>query len=147
MPILTASRNTCRWERMSARRTRPVPPSGWCCTAFAVRWNAHRKRWVLVAGQVGGKASLLGEVGYAEAAHPTGPFAQAVRVVSHVRQSFYNVCHHAFLDRDGGRVIHFEGTYTREFSGNPERTPRYDYNQVLYRLDLDSQALRPARAE
>jgi hypothetical protein len=113
----------------------------------SVRWNAHRKRWVLVAGQVGGKSSLLGEVWYAESAHPTGPFARAVRVVSHDRQSFYNVCHHAFLDRDGGRVIHFEGTYTHTFSGNPDRTPRYDYNQILYRLDLDAEGLQKAHGE
>jgi hypothetical protein len=110
----------------------------------SVRWNAHRKRWVLVAGQIGGKPSLLGEVWYAEAKEPTGPFAKAVRVVTHDRMTFYNVCHHAFLDRDGGRVIHFEGTYTNDFSGNPDRTPRYNYNQVLYRLDLDAAALRPA---
>ena len=62
--------------------------------------------------------------------------AKAVHIVTHDRQTFYNVCQHPFLDRDDGRVIHFEGTYTRDFSGNPERTPRYDYNQVLYRLDL-----------
>jgi hypothetical protein len=37
---------------------------------------------------------------------------------------------------DGGRTIHFEGTYTNDFSGNPYKTPRYNYNQVLYRLDL-----------
>jgi hypothetical protein len=110
-----------------------------------VRWNAHRKRWVLVAGQLGGKSSHLGEVWYAEADHPAGPFAKAVRVVSHDRQTFYNVCHHAFLDRAGGRTIHFEGTHTHTFSGNPVRTPRYDYNQVLYRLDLDAPALRAAR--
>jgi hypothetical protein len=113
----------------------------------SVRWNAHRKRWVLVAGQVGGKPSVLGEVWYAESAHPTGPFARAVRVVSHDRQSFYNVCQHAFLDREGGRVIHFEGTYTNAFSGNPDRTPRYNYNQVLYRLDLDAGGLRKAQRE
>jgi hypothetical protein len=33
-------------------------------------------------------------------------------------------------------VIFFEGTYTHTFSGNPEPTPRYDYNQMLYKLDL-----------
>lgn len=107
-----------------------------------VRWNAHRKRWLLMAGQIGGKKSFLGEVWYAEADHPTGPFRQAVRVISHDRQTFYNVCHHDFLDRDGGRTIHFEGTYTNDFSGNPLKTPRYDYNQVLYRLDLDHPTLQ-----
>ena len=102
----------------------------------SVRWNSYRERWVLVAGQVWGKTSMLGEVWYSEAQHPTGPFAKAVKVVSHDRQSFYNVCHHPILDRNSGQIIHFEGTYTNEFSGNSERTPRYNYNQVLYRLDL-----------
>lgn len=110
----------------------------------SVRFNEYRQRWVLLAGQIGGQPSFLGEVWYAEADHPTGPFRTAVRVVTHDRQTFYNVCHHAFLDRDGGRTIHFEGTYTNDFSGNPRKTPRYNYNQVLYRLDLSSPALREA---
>jgi hypothetical protein len=113
----------------------------------SVRWNEHRQRWVLIAGQYGGKESFIGEVWYAEAKQPTGPFSTAVKVVTHDRQSFYNPCHHAFLDRDGGRVIHFEGTYTNDFSGNPHKTPRYNYNQVLYRLDLDAPELAPARVE
>jgi hypothetical protein len=112
----------------------------------SVRWNEYRRRWVLLAGQAGGKPSLLGEVWYAEADCPTGPFPKAVRVVTHDRQTFYNVCHHAFLDRDGGRTIHFEGTYTNEFSGNPAKTPRYNYNQVLYQLELDAPGLRAARS-
>jgi hypothetical protein len=34
-------------------------------------------------------------------------------------------------------VIFFEGTYTFTFSGSIENaTPRYDYNQIMYRLDL-----------
>ncbi|VTR96194.1 Uncharacterized protein OS=Chthoniobacter flavus Ellin428 GN=CfE428DRAFT_3504 PE=4 SV=1 [Gemmata massiliana] len=94
----------------------------------SVRWNEYRKAWVLVAGQIGGKSSLLGEVWYSEAARPTGPFARAVKVATHDKMTFYNVCHHAVLDRDGGRTIHFEGTYTSDFSGNPDKTPRYDYN-------------------
>jgi hypothetical protein len=110
-----------------------------------VRFNASRKRWVLVAGQVLGKASLLGEVWYAEADAPTGPFTKAVRIVTHDRYSFYNVCHHTFFDRDDGRFLHFEGTYTHEFSGTKEKTPRYDYNQMLYRLDLDAPALNAVR--
>lgn len=77
----------------------------------------------------------------------TVPFAKAVRIVTHDRQTFYNVCHHPFLDREGGRFIHFEGTYTHDFSGNPEKTPRYNYNQILYRLDLDAAGLHAARVK
>jgi hypothetical protein len=102
----------------------------------SVRWNSLRQRWILLAGQLGGSSSHLGEIWYAEADQPTGPFTHAVKVVTHERQSCYNVCHHDFLDRKQGRFIHFEGTYTNDFSGNPERTPRYHYNQVLFRLDL-----------
>ena len=40
------------------------------------------------------------------------------------------------FDQEGGRIIYFEGTYTNSFSGNPFKTPRYDYNQMMYRLDL-----------
>jgi hypothetical protein len=113
----------------------------------SVRWNPYRKRWVMVAGQIFGKPSMLGEVWYAESTSPLGPFRKAVRVVTHDRKSFYNVCHHSFLDREGGRVIHFEGTYTNDFSGILDRTPRYNYNQVLYRLDLNAIALLAARVE
>jgi hypothetical protein len=52
---------------------------------------------------------------------------------------------HPFFDEDGGRVIYFEGTYTHTFSGRAERTPFYDYNQVLYRLDLADPRLRGAQ--
>lgn len=110
-----------------------------------VRWNAYRKRWAMIATQVGGKPSHLGEVWYAEADSPLGPFRTAVKVLTHDRMSFYNPVHHPFLDADGGRVIHFEGTYTADFSGNPDRTPRYEYNQMLYRLELDAPGLKAAR--
>ena len=112
----------------------------------SAHWNERREKWVLIAGQVGG-TSELGEVWYAEAAAPTGPFRVSVKVASHDRQSFYNVVRHPFLDADGGRVIHFEGTFTHTFSGNPQAVPRYEYNQLLYRLDLDDPRLAPAQGQ
>jgi hypothetical protein len=111
----------------------------------SVRWNAHRKRFVMIATRMGGEESMLGDVYYAEASRPEGPWPKAAKVVGHKRYSFYNPVHHAFLDREGGRVIHFEGTYTVSFSDAPAPTPRYDYNQILYRLDLDDPRLAPAR--
>ena len=47
-----------------------------------------------------------------------------------------------FLDRDGGRVIYLEGSYVNTFSGNPHPTPYYEYNQIMYRLDLSDPRLK-----
>lgn len=99
-------------------------------------WNSFRQRWILVAVQWGG-TSNLGEVWYSEAESPLGPWAWARKIVTHQQYSFYNPRHHPLFDEQGGRRIYFEGTYAATFSGNANRTPRYDYNQVMYRLDLD----------
>ncbi len=87
--------------------------------------------------QLGGESSFLGEVWYAEADTPVGPWAYTRKVATHNKYSFYNPKHHPYFDQNGGRTIYFEGTYSWTFSGSEERaTPRYDYNQLMYRLDL-----------
>ncbi len=101
----------------------------------SVYWNEFRKRWVAIICESAG-TSMLGEIWYAEAETPTGPWVYAVKVATHDRYSFYNPKQDPMFDQDGGRVIYFEGTYTNTFSGNPYKTPRYDYNQMMYRLDL-----------
>jgi hypothetical protein len=55
---------------------------------------------------------------------------------------FYKPTQHPFFDEDGGRIIYFEGTYTNSFSGNPEKTPGYEYNQMMYRVDLTDERLK-----
>ena len=110
-----------------------------------VRWNKYRQRWIMIGTQAGGASSYLGEVWYGEAKHPTGPWRQVRRIVTHDKYSFYNPCHHAFFDQDDGRLIHFEGTYTSMFSAAKSKTPRYDYNQIMYRLDLADPRLASAQ--
>ena len=110
-----------------------IPHSG------SVTWNEHRKRWVLVFGEVWGLNSFLGEVWYAEALDPEGPWSPAQKIVTHNRYSFYNVKQHPYFA--SGKYIYFEGTYTQTFSGNDQATPRYDYNQIMYRLDVDDPRL------
>jgi hypothetical protein len=107
----------------------------------SVNWNAFRKRWVLIAVEMGGTSSLLGEVWCAEADTPTGPWAFARKIVTHDKYTFYNPKQHPYFDKDGGRTIFFEGTYANSFSGNPVQTARYDYNQMLYKLNLDDPRL------
>jgi hypothetical protein len=120
--------------------------SGKTVTAHAgsVYWNPYRKRWIMITVETGG-TSFLGEVWYAEADTPTGPWRDAIKIVTHERYSFYNPKQDPMFDQDGGRIIYFEGTYATTFSGNPTPTPRYDYNQIMYRLDLDDPRLADAR--
>lgn len=108
----------------------------------SVQYNAFRKKYVGIGVQTGGKSSFLGEIFYAEADRPEGPWPWARKVVTHDRYSLYNPVQHAFFEQDGGRLIYFEGTYATTFS-RPDReaTPRYDYNQIMYRLDLSDPRL------
>jgi hypothetical protein len=106
----------------------------------SVYFNRYRNKWVMIAVQSGG-SSHLGEVWYAEADTPLGPWVYAVKIVTHEQYSFYNPKQHPMFDQDGGRTILFEGTYANTFSGNPDQTPRYDYNQIMYKLDLSDPRL------
>jgi hypothetical protein len=98
----------------------------------SVFWNDYRKRWIWIMA-----AAVPGEVWFAEADTPLGPWSYARRIVTHDSYNFYNVTQHPFFDEDGGRQVYFEGTYTESFSNAKIRTPRYDYNQIMYRLSLD----------
>jgi hypothetical protein len=112
----------------------------------SIAWHPWRQRWVTVFMQYFGKPSAFGELWYAEADAPTGPWGTAVKVLSHDNYTFYNPRLHMEFTPAGSPALFFEGTYTKEFADRPAPTPRYDYNQILYRLDLDDPALRPAHA-
>jgi hypothetical protein len=96
-------------------------------------------------------ATVLGEVWYSESDRLEGPWSDARKIITHAGQpggahDFYNPTQHPFFDQDGGRVIYLEGSYVNTFSGNPATTPRYEYNQIMYRLDLsDPQLKLPGR--
>jgi len=102
--------------------------------ACSIGWSPHRKRWTMILSEIMG-SSMLGEIWYLEAAAPEGPWSNAVKVVTHNEMTFYNPLQHPELSADGP-YLYFEGTYTRTFSGAKVPTPYYDYNQVMYRLDL-----------
>ena len=106
----------------------------------SVYWNDHRQRWVMVISQSFG-SSMLGEIWFAEASRPEGPWVYARKIVTHDDYSFYNPKQHPYFAKDGGRTLFFEATYTSTFSGNKHPTPLYDYNQVMYRLELDDPRL------
>jgi len=126
----------------SAADGKPVKPH-----SGSIAWNPWRKRWVTVFMQARGHPSAFGELWYAEAEAPTGPWGTAVKILSHENYTFYNPRIHPEFTAADSPVLIFEGTYTQQFANKPVPTPRYDYNQILYRLDLDDPALKRARGE
>jgi hypothetical protein len=142
-----AWRDPSKWEILkpqqslvSASDGQPVKPH-----SGSIAWNAFRGRWVTVFMEAFGKPSVFGELWYAEADAPTGPWGKAVKVLTHENYTFYNPRLHPEFTPTNSPVLLFEGTYTMQFANKPNPTPRYDYNQILYRLDLDDPALAPAR--
>lgn len=113
----------------------------------ALAWSEYRQRWILIVQQKFGEPSGFGEVWYVEGKSPEGPWGPAVKIATHENYTFYNIQIDHWLTDSEDPVLLFEGTYVTTFSSNENPTPRYDYNQILYRLDLDDPALKPARME
>ena len=132
------------WEVLKPQETVPAAKDGEKIKPHSgsIAWNGWRKRWVTVFMQNFGKPSVFGELWYAEADLPTGPWGGAVKILSHDHYTFYNPRLHPEFTPEGSPILIFEGTYTLEFSDGKQFTPRYDYNQVLYRLDLDNPRLQ-----
>jgi len=100
----------------------------------------------MIASESAG-ATMLGEVWYSEAGRPEGPWVQARKIITQANRKgdahdFYNPTQHPFFDQHGGRVIYLECSYVNTFSGNRHPTPRYEYNQIMYRLDLSDPQLK-----
>ncbi len=105
----------------------------------SVQWNAFRKRWIMLAS-ASLASSDAGDVWYAEAAAVSGPWGKVLRIVSHGAARFEAPCHHAFFDQKNGQLIYFEGGFASAVGG--DRVPRYDRNQLMYRLDLADERLK-----
>jgi hypothetical protein len=105
-------------------------------------WHSWSGKWLAIFTQKGGSPSFLGEIWLTEAAGPEGPWVNARKVLSHDDYTFYNpVLHPEFFSADSP-LIYFEGTYTTMFSSNKQPTPRWEYNQVLYQVDLSKPPFR-----
>ena len=121
-----------QWEERDVQ----LPPNA--TRVSCVVWNEYRQRWILLLAD-------SGDVYYAEATEPEGPYGSSVKIIRHDKYNFYNVATHTFFNQEDGQVIYLEGTYTDSFSDAREITPRYNYNQVMYRLLLDDPRLREAQ--
>ena len=110
----------------------------------AAHWNAHRGRFVRILQQKFG-TSFGGELWYAEADTPMGPWIDARKIITHDDYTFYNPYTHPYLSTDEGRTVYFEATYTSTYSGS-KPTPRYNYNQMMYPRGHRRPAARDAGA-
>jgi len=117
----------------------------WLLHNCSVDWNEHRKKYVMIGLEMKAKESYIGEVWYAEADQPEGPWLSAKKIVTHNRYTFYNPRRHSFFDQQGGRLIYFEGTFSNSLGVTEVTTPRYEYNQIMYRLDVDNPKLATIR--
>jgi hypothetical protein len=141
-----AWQDPANWELLTPQETLKSAADGATVkpAAGSIARNDFRKRWITVFQESGGKPSILGELWYAEADAPTGPWGPAVKILSHKNYTFYNPRLHPEFTPSGSPILLFEGTYTATFANYPHPTPRYDYNQIMYRLDLDDPRLAPA---
>ena len=99
----------------------------WLIHDGTVCWNAYRGRWICLRSQFFGD-SLVGEVLYFEGDTPLGPWCYCQKVASHTagpkdNYGFYNVKQQAEFDKDGGRIIYFEGAFSEAFGARPEPDP------------------------
>lgn len=131
------------WESVSTPRVLSSVKDGTQVRLHSgsMQWSEHKKRWVSIFVEQGG-SSFLGEVWYTEAPSPTGPWKKAVKVITHDHYTFYNPRLHPELLPYDSTYLLLEGSYSKQFSGNEYPTARYDYNQVLYRVDLDDPELK-----
>lgn len=142
-----AWKDSSQWEVLKPQESLPSTKDGKPVKPHSgsIAWNGFRKRWVTVFMESFGKPSVFGELWYAEADSPTGPWGKAVKVITHENYTFYNPRLHPEFTPEKSPILLFEGTYTMQFADKPAPTARYDYNQMLYRLDLDDPALAAAR--
>ena len=141
-----AWKNPQTWETLAPDRA-ILTPEGKKVEAHGgdLAWHPWSKRWLLLFTQKGGDTSFLGEIWLATAPSPTGPWTGARKVATHDNYTFYNPVLHSEAFRDDSPVIHFEGTYVTTFTNNQQPTPRWDYNQVLYQVDLSQPAFQAAK--
>ncbi|MCB9685734.1 MAG: hypothetical protein H6735_11900 [Alphaproteobacteria bacterium] len=126
-------------DRLDARTVADEDPPVDVATGAAVvpysdsiAYSPYRHRWQRVFNQTGGTSSLLGDVWYAEADAPTGPWPYAVRIVEHDGYNVYDPYIHAELG--SGRRMLFELTMSNRLTTS-DPIPRYDYNQTMYALE------------
>ena len=100
--------------------------------------NTFRNGWIMIGSSLATDSSP-GEVWYAEAATITGPWTNVVPLTG---LGLGGIAQLSALQQENGRYVYFEGTLE-----GVDKVPRYQDNQLMYRLDLKDQRLVPAHGK
>ncbi|GAB4275085.1 MAG: hypothetical protein Kow0029_15940 [Candidatus Rifleibacteriota bacterium] len=102
----------------------------------SIAYNSFKGCWICISQGI-----KPGDIIYAEADTPTGPWGFARKVSEFKRYNLYNPAQHPWFAQENDRFIYYEGTYTNFFSDSPGKNPEADYNQVMFKLDLAQEDL------
>ena len=117
----------------------------------SVHWHEGRQSWLAIFGALAidpsktVSQSLLGEIWFAEAkvlpgesggGGAWGHATYATKVATHNASGYscYNPTQHAMFST--ASRIYFSCTFVNTFSGNTRKEPLYDYNNMMFGLDL-----------
>lgn len=112
----------------------------------SLQWNPYRQRYAgLFTCRLASESRPastegiqgLNQTWYGEADTLLGPWAYLEKVVDVGDYAYYNPLYNPYFHEQGGRILFFEGTYTRFMDATAPMRPRDNYNQVVHRLDLD----------
>jgi hypothetical protein len=105
----------------------------------SIVFNSFLNCWITIV-----QGNKPGEIYFSRADTAVGPWIFAKKVSEFTDYNFYNPVIHPWFNKEQGRIIFYEGTYTNYFSASKCKTPEADYNQVMFKLDLgNSQLLIP----
>lgn len=111
-----------------------------------VNWNEYRDKWIMVFTEALGR-SKHGEVWYAEADSPLGPWVYARRIATHrqstrfAREFTYAFPKlHSYFQKQKGETVFFSGTFGK-FLTESAPVPRYEMNEMMYGLDVTQRGL------
>jgi hypothetical protein len=108
----------------------------------STHWNRKLQAWLLLS------SGNPGTIWAAKSERPEGPYREAVLVATHnstgsgrsddsdKATNFYNPTQHVFFDEDEGETIYFSGTFVTSFAPQHFATARYDYNSIMYRINV-----------
>jgi len=159
--VLAKASAVARYERFE-HLPMPAMPTVSCNT---VNWNAWAKRYLCLGDNRiddGGIFLFGGPVPITIAwSHDLlGPYVNATEIIAHNASgaSCYNGLHMPHMDMEGGRVVHVACTYTAMWSNTDKDpnlwssclfginshqgcspvVPRYEYNNIVSRIDLQN---------